>query len=139
MKTDLILCPVDYSFNSSVAFDLVSRLAKPGNKVVLLHVASEEQRAISMEDAWIQKKEAELRDQILAENSVKVEHLTQVGDPVEVIVKVASIMKVDLIVMGTHGRTGWSRLMLGSVAQGVSVAAPCNVVTVRPYNASPEG
>lgn len=132
MKTDVILCPVDYSHCSSVAFDLVSNIAKPGDKVVLLHVRSDGESPLSLEDAWMQRTEAELRDQILIDNSIEVEHLTQAGDPVDIIVETAKHKRADLIVMGTRGRTGLSRLVLGSVAQGVLGKAQCAVITVRP-------
>jgi len=48
------------------------------------------------------------------------------------IVKFARQKNADLIVMGTHGRTGLSRVFLGSVAQSVMQAAPCVVVAVKP-------
>lgn len=132
MKTDLILCPVDNSRNSSVAFDVISRLVKPGDKVILLHVTGPGDPPLSLEDSWMQRSETELRDRILAEHNVEFEHLTLAGSAVDVITSVARRKKVDLIVMGTHGRTGLSRLMMGSVAQGVLADAPCTVLTVRP-------
>ncbi len=132
MKTDLILCPVDNSRNSSVAFDVISRLVKPGDKVILLHVTSAGDPPLSLEDSWMQRSESELRDRILAEHNVEFEHLTLPGSAADVITSVARRKKVDLIVMGTHGRTGLSRLMMGSVAQGVLSDAPCTVLTVRP-------
>jgi nucleotide-binding universal stress UspA family protein len=54
-----------------------------------------------------------------------------VGKPAEEIVRVAREEKVDLIVMGTHGRTGVQHLLLGSVADEVARHAPCPVFTVR--------
>lgn len=53
------------------------------------------------------------------------------GDPVEVILDQAKSVKADLIVMGTHGRRGMSRLMLGSVAESVVRRAGCPVLTVK--------
>jgi nucleotide-binding universal stress UspA family protein len=47
------------------------------------------------------------------------------------IVRAATSMKADLIVLGTHGRTGVARLLLGSVAARVVATAPCPVLTVR--------
>ena len=49
----------------------------------------------------------------------------------EQIAKLARKRHADLIVMGTHGRTGWAKVMLGSVAERVVVLAPCPVLTVR--------
>jgi nucleotide-binding universal stress UspA family protein len=52
--------------------------------------------------------------------------------PAEEIVKSAAATKADLLVLGTHGRTGVARLFLGSVAARVVATAPCPVLTVRP-------
>jgi nucleotide-binding universal stress UspA family protein len=54
-----------------------------------------------------------------------------VGRPAEEIVRVAREQRVDLIVMGTHGRTGLRHLLLGSVAEAVTRQAACPVFTVR--------
>ena len=53
------------------------------------------------------------------------------GHPAETIVRVARERKADLIVMGTHGRTGLQHALLGSVAEKVVRLAPCPVLTVR--------
>jgi len=53
------------------------------------------------------------------------------GDPPREIARAARAEKAGLIVIGTHGRTGFSKLMLGSVAQRVIAIATCPVVTVR--------
>jgi nucleotide-binding universal stress UspA family protein len=56
--------------------------------------------------------------------------LTRVA-PARGIVSYAETAKIDLIVMGTHGRGGWSHLLMGSVAEKVVRTAPCPVLTVR--------
>jgi nucleotide-binding universal stress UspA family protein len=54
------------------------------------------------------------------------------GEPAEVILDVAHAAQCDLIVMGTHGRTGMlNRLLMGSVAEKVVRSAPCPVLTVK--------
>ncbi len=55
----------------------------------------------------------------------------EVGDPADAIVRLAQERGVDLIVMGTHGRTGLSHVILGSVAEKVMRLAPCPVLTVK--------
>ena len=55
-----------------------------------------------------------------------------VGRPSEELVKLAEEKGTNLIVMGTHGRAGFDRLLFGSVAHEVVRAAPCPVMTVRP-------
>jgi universal stress protein A len=54
-----------------------------------------------------------------------------VGSPAETIVRIAEEQAADLIVMGTHGRTGFQHALLGSVAEKVVRLAPCPVMTVR--------
>ena len=54
-----------------------------------------------------------------------------VGSPAETIVRIAQEQAADLIVMGTHGRTGLQHALLGSVAEKVVQFAPCPVLTVR--------
>lgn len=63
--------------------------------------------------------------------SVPMQVKVAVGTPAEEILRVASEEKVDLIVMGTHGRTGLRHLLLGSVGEEVTRHAPCPVFTVR--------
>jgi nucleotide-binding universal stress UspA family protein len=60
-----------------------------------------------------------------------LEHRLVEGDAATVILQVATEIKCDLIVMGTHGRTGLSRLLMGSVAEQVVRNASCPVLTVK--------
>ena len=62
---------------------------------------------------------------------VAVEAIVVVGKPIEEILKVAKEKKIDLIVMGTHGRTGIPHVVIGSVAENVVRKASCPVLTVR--------
>ncbi len=62
---------------------------------------------------------------------VRVRGLVVVGSPYEEIVRTAKRGRVDLIVMGTHGRTGLPKVLLGSVAERVLRTASCPVLTVR--------
>ena len=77
--------------------------------------------------------DTELHD--FAEKNLKdiapVQVIVAVGRPAEEILRVAREEKVDLIVMGTHGRTGVRHLLLGSVAEAVTRHAPCPVLTAR--------
>jgi nucleotide-binding universal stress UspA family protein len=82
---------------------------------------------------YVEKTETELADLVRS-------HLTDpesatakvtVGKPAEEIVQVARDEAVDLIVMGTHGRTGLRHVLLGSIAETVVRTAPCPVFTVK--------
>jgi nucleotide-binding universal stress UspA family protein len=63
---------------------------------------------------------------------VKADTIFAEGDPGHEIVRVAEELNADLIVLGTHGYTGWKRFALGSVAELVVRHAPCAVLTIRP-------
>jgi nucleotide-binding universal stress UspA family protein len=56
------------------------------------------------------------------------------GHPAERIVALATSLNADTIVLGTHGRTGLKRIVLGSVAEEVVRRAPCTVVVIRPHD-----
>ncbi len=69
----------------------------------------------------------------LAESfDLEVETIFTEGDPGHEIVRVAEEQNADLIVLGTHGYSGWKRFTLGSVAEFVVRHAPCAVLTIRP-------
>ena len=70
---------------------------------------------------------------------VDVTRLVDMGVPYQKIVETATAEEVDLIVMATHGRTGLSHLLLGSVAERVVRLAPCPVLTIRPPGARAVG
>jgi universal stress protein A len=80
---------------------------------------------------------AEARDQIEAlvakakRAGVRAVGLVMAGSPYEVIVRAARSKRADVLVLGTHGRTGLPRFFLGSVAARVLATAPCPVLTVR--------
>ncbi|MGB7911032.1 MAG: universal stress protein [Desulfobaccales bacterium] len=62
----------------------------------------------------------------------KLESLVLTGDPAAKIMELAKKEKIDLIVMGAHGRKGLERVFFGSVADEVVTAAPCPVLTIHP-------
>ena len=67
----------------------------------------------------------------LRQSGIKARWRLEVGVPFEEIVKAAHEEGADMIVMGTHGRSGLNRLLLGSVAERVVRLALCPVLTVR--------
>ena len=69
---------------------------------------------------------------------LEVETIFTEGDPGHEIVRVAEELNTDLIVLGTHGYSGWKRFAIGSVAELVVRHAPCAVLTIRPQGESIE-
>jgi nucleotide-binding universal stress UspA family protein len=134
-----ILHPTDFSERSGYAFQLACALARDyGARLIVLHVA--EPPVIPYggvmtpppppRDSWRALEEQLHRIQA-PEPTVHVEHRLEEGGPVAEILRVARETTADLIVMGTHGRTGLGRLLMGSVAEQVVRKAPCPVLTVK--------
>ena len=139
-----ILHPTDFSECAkqaeAAAVDLVGKL--DGELVLFLALVEtplygegliSSQQVQAVYDA--QRKWAEETLEALAgelrQRGIKASWRLQAGVPFEEIVKVAEEERVDMIVMGTHGRSGLDRVLLGSVAERVIRLAPCPVLTVR--------
>jgi len=108
-----------------------------GARIVLLHVKEPIPVAYGEFGAFPMGTEEDepLRELLLrqcpADPAIPVEYRLAEGDPAAEIVRMAQKIECDLIVMGTHGRTGLGRLLMGSVAEMVLREAPCPVLTVR--------
>jgi universal stress protein A len=63
---------------------------------------------------------------------VRVHYTVVRGNPADEVIAQATVHRADVIVMGTHGRTGLDRLLAGSVAERVVRQAPCSVLTIKP-------
>ncbi len=72
-----------------------------------------------------------LKKVVPSDPGVPYEHHLVVGDPATSISELAKSQGADLIVMGTHGRTGLRRLLMGSVAEAIVRRAPCPVFIMK--------
>jgi nucleotide-binding universal stress UspA family protein len=134
-----ILHPTDFSASSKEAFSLACRLAEANQaKIIVIHAfapavmaPTEMQPPPEIEQEAKEEAMRQLGRVRSKSQTAKVQHLLIAGMAVEVILDAAMNMKADLIVMGTQGRSGLRRLMLGSVAEHVLRKAPCPVLTVR--------
>ena len=141
-----ILCPVDFSDFSDYAMRYAALLAlKFEARLTLLHVVAPilvplpgDALAPPMRQADLADIADACRERLtrasgdLAEHGVS-EVACQVtsGVPYLEILRVAEELRADMIVMGTHGRSGLAHLMIGSVAERVVRKAPCAVLTVK--------
>ena len=141
MNIKNILVPVDYSFSGDAAMAYAVSLAREyGAELHLVHVydqpfayvdAGFAGTPIPTELPPVDLKEEEARlEQVTPAEDVKFRRKFLVGSPADELVKYAQENAVDLVIMGTHGRTGLSRLLMGSVAEGVVRRAPCPVLTI---------
>jgi nucleotide-binding universal stress UspA family protein len=138
MNAKKILFPTDFSAFSDGALDQATALARDaGAALLIVHV---EEPAIAygggeMYYGVLEPDHATLRKVlggvVPSDPQVPYEHRLLSGDPAEAIVQLAEEEHVEMIVMGTHGRTGLRRLLMGSVAEAVVRRAPCPVLTLK--------
>jgi nucleotide-binding universal stress UspA family protein len=142
MKISTVLCPTDFSACSDVALDFAIDLARRrGANIRLLHVF-QVPPYVGWEDGSMAVASVELfrdlRDRVDEQLSELVERCSRAGvtatseqleGPAHTRIAELSA-EVDLLVMGTHGRTGLPRLLLGSVAERVVRMAKCPVISV---------
>jgi universal stress protein A len=143
-----IVYPTDFSTAGEMAFDAAQRLARDSQALLLIvhvvdpatiptagvapipgamgGVALSEDRQNAMKQA-----RDELEQVVPGDPNIRFEHRLVEGHPGEQIPSLAEDEQADLIVMGTHGRSGVKRLLMGSVAETVVRRANCPVLTLR--------
>ncbi|MEE9605694.1 MAG: universal stress protein [Candidatus Scalindua sp.] len=137
-----ILCPIDHSDGSKEALKYaVSFAMKNEAKLYLLHIIDirsfdesiDTMAAQIPNDETIKQLKTKLLECIPEEirSDLQIEALVVQGIPFAEIISIAKTNKVDMIVMGTHGRTGLAHIMIGSVSEKVVRKAHCPVLTVR--------
>lgn len=143
MNTRKILCPTDFSHFTDAALHYASSLAaESGATLYIAHVdeireasAALGEPAVAYAMLGIAADRSDVRRQLEALrptlSHVAFEHCYLEGEPVREIVAFAEREGIDLIVMGSQGRTGLSRLLMGSVAEGVARRAKCPVLIVK--------
>jgi universal stress protein A len=132
----LILVPTDFSEHSRAALHLASSIARQsGAQLVLLYVDPPPLVHGEIVDRRAPDYQANLRHLIegthLPDPGIPIERVLLAGEPADEIVGLATDRQCDLIVIGTHGRGGLLRAVLGSTAERVIRTAPCPVLSVR--------
>jgi nucleotide-binding universal stress UspA family protein len=134
-----ILCPIDFSDGARRALDHAVELARwYAGSITALHVLQPVPYtdplmvgAIVFTPEDVERTAADLASFIAEEiGGITVGTSVLQGAPAAVIVEQARTLPADLIVIGTHGRRGFERFMLGSVTERVLRTAPCPVLTV---------
>lgn len=136
MHANRVLVPTDFSENSRAALMLAIDLinGKRGKSLILLHVVEASVPPCDEEEGVLDPEALKTRIEMVAasrDHDVDIESLVVHGNPDRKIVEVADERNIDLIVMGTHGRTGLAHLVVGSTAEAVLRHANCPVLTIR--------
>lgn len=141
-----VLCPTDFSEFSEAAVDYAAALAASyGSRLRLVHVLTPFPIVAPVADAPIDPRVWETQESLGREGlaaevrrirrpGVEVDTELRRGSPVHEILTAADEWPADLLVLGTHGRGGFERLVLGSVAEKILRKAPCAVLAV-PHDA----
>jgi nucleotide-binding universal stress UspA family protein len=134
-----ILHPTDFSPLAAAALPVACSLARDlGARLILLHAKEPPEVVLAELESLppeppdvLEALKRRLNDMELPVPGLRVDRLVVEGPAAGVIITTARQTAADLVVMGTHGRRGLARLLMGSVAEEVVRMAPCPVLTVR--------
>ena len=151
MNIERILVPYDFSDCSAAALDYAARLASPNSRLFVVHVDELVDARISaipstslpfgQNSSWDRRHNDVMSRlaKIVPHGTVtEFENHCLAGFPPDEILSFAARIRADLIVMGSHGRTGLSRFLTGSVAELVMRRSQCPVLIVKSAKANSE-
>jgi nucleotide-binding universal stress UspA family protein len=143
IKLKKILCPIDFSKCSTYALNYALDLStKERALLYLIHVIEThisdmgdilKQIDLLLDDKQIDNLRMKLTN-LIPDNirtNIHIEPIVEKGIPFVEIIKTAKDNQIDIIIMGTHGRTGLEHILIGSVAERVIRSAPCPVLSIR--------
>ncbi len=136
---DTMVVGFDDSLSSKAALiEASNRVRKHGGKLIMVHAVFFDTEEFGIAPDQLDKRMKigekvciESKEKIASEFGIEVQSLLCEGDPPDVILDVAQGKKADLIVLGTYGRRGLNRLLMGSVTSRIIVDAPTDVLVVK--------
>lgn len=138
MYNTIVVAFDNSEFSRAALIESSNWIKKHGGRIVMVHAVyfDEEEFSIAPEQRekrfeFGKKVCYQTRQSISSEFGIDVESLICEGEPPDVIVEIAREKKADLISMGTYGRKGLKRLLMGSVTSKVIVNAPCDILVVK--------
>ena len=141
-KADKILYPTDFSECSRSVLDYVTSFAAAHKSKLYLLYVYEYQNLPKVDEAPIPEQpdpkkieeiKRSLAKMVEGVNGLEVEYLVAQGHAFNEIISTSRDIDADLIIMATHGRTGFQNILIGSVAEKVVRHAECPVLTIKPH------
>lgn len=134
-----ILVAIDGSeYSRAALIEAANRVKRRGGKVTILNSIYFDEEEFGNKPEQLERRMAagnklcsEAKDMVRKEFGIEVESVVAEGEPPEVIARTAEEKGADLIAMGTHGRRGIRRFIMGSVTSGVIGQAHCDVLVVK--------
>ena len=143
MKLNRIVVATDFSDVSLRALETAFSLALESDATVYLVHVLESLARVDPFLGWVSPSLAEPYEEVMdrlatliPENrhrDVTIERVVETGIPAKTIADLARKKGADMIVVGTHGRTGIARMLMGSTAESLLREAPCQVLVVKPH------
>lgn len=125
-------------FSKSALTESATRIKKHGGKIILLNAVYFDEEEFGNKPEQLEKRMkaakdicSQAKDMVRDEFGIEIESYVSEGEPPEVIARTAQEKNADLIAMGTHGRRGIKRFIMGSVTSGVIGSSPCDVLVVK--------
>lgn len=122
----------------AAVIEVSNRIKKHGGKFLLVHAVDFDKEEFGNAPGQLQERMEfgrnicyQTKEKVISEFSIETDVLVCEGDPPDVITNIAREKQADLIAVGTHGRRGLKRLLIGSVTSAVMVHSPCDVMVVK--------
>ena len=142
IAVEKVMAPVDFSKESLLAVKFAASLVQQYRaKLYVMHVLQPlhprlrgyMEDFLEIQEKMVLEAEKDVKKIVPAKirESIRVETVVEVGNPHHAIVEKAKELEIDVLVIATHGRTGFSHVLIGSVAEKVIRHAPCPVFVVR--------
>jgi nucleotide-binding universal stress UspA family protein len=144
MQINHILVPIDFSRDAEDAINMAISLAKElGARITLMHVIHDVyvgvgEMAAALPASYYEEIEEDVKREVqtylskVVEAGLQGDSIVVHGVPFQSILDTIADQHIDLVIMGTHGRTGLKHVLLGSVAEKVIRMATCPVMVTRP-------
>jgi len=136
----------DSDYSKAALLEVSGRVKRHGGKVVLVHAVFFDEEEFGIAPVQLEKRFElgrnvcyQAREKYSAEFGIDIETIVCQGEPAEIIAEVASARDAGLVAMGTHGRRGLKRLIMGSVTSSVIAASGSDVLVVKKHCKKCEG